>query len=76
MLLTNLVTRLSSRKFLLAVGSFVGFISTRHYQEALGIALAYLGIQGVTDHVATLKAVPAAPPVAAAPAPSMPVVTP
>lgn len=48
-MLQDLKTRLTSRKLWLAVGTFIVFAANHQYNEALTIALAYLGIQGYSD---------------------------
>lgn len=49
-LLQDLATRLTSRKLWLTVGTFTIFVANHQYNEALAVALAYLGIQGITDY--------------------------
>lgn len=45
----DLKQRLLSRKFWVAVGSFVTFVATGYYNEAMWTVLGYLGIQTVVD---------------------------
>lgn len=47
--MTEFVTRLGSRKFLLAVSAFVGFLATREYDQAVIVVLGYLGVEGAAD---------------------------
>lgn len=44
-----MLDRLKSRKFWLAVSSFITFTALKQYTEAMGVVLAYLGVQGYTD---------------------------
>lgn len=41
--------RLSSRKFLLALSAFAGFLATREYDQAVVVVLGYLGVEGYAD---------------------------
>lgn len=41
--------RLSSRKFLLALGAFITFIANDEFSEAMGVVLAYMGVEGYAD---------------------------
>ena len=41
--------RLKSRKFWVAVGAFVTFVANQQWTEAMGVVIAYLGLQGVQD---------------------------
>lgn len=43
------IQRLSSRKFLLAVSAFTGFLATREYDQAVIVVLGYLGVEGYAD---------------------------
>lgn len=43
---------LLSRKFLLALGTFLVFVANAQYNEALGVVLAYVGFEGTSDIVA------------------------
>lgn len=45
----ELIRRLTSRKFLLAVAAFATFCAEKQYVAAAGVVAAYLGVQGVTD---------------------------
>lgn len=45
---------LTSRKFLLAVGSFATLTALKQYTEAAGVVLGYLGINGATAVVAAV----------------------
>lgn len=47
--MADLTQRLSSRKFLLAVSAFVGFLATREYDQAVIVVLGYLGVEGYAD---------------------------
>lgn len=40
---------LFSRKFLVAVGSFVTLVTAKRYYEALGVAVAYIGVETHLD---------------------------
>lgn len=40
---------LLSRKFLLALGTALVFISSGAYTEAVAVILAYLGVEGASD---------------------------
>lgn len=43
------LARFTSRKFWLAVGSFIVLVSNNQYTEAMGVVLAYLGVEGLHD---------------------------
>lgn len=49
--------RLLSRKLWIAVFTFAVFILNEQYPEAMGVIIAYLGIQGGADIVNNSKAV-------------------
>ena len=49
MILKDLIKRLTSRKFLIAVGAFATLCASREYVAAAGIVAAYLGVQGTMD---------------------------
>lgn len=46
---------LLSRKFLLAMGTFLVFIANNQYNEALGVVLAYIGLEGAADVATRVK---------------------
>lgn len=51
------LTNLLSRKFLLAVGTVVTLVSAKLYDQAVAVALAYIGVQtGIDVHAAVLDA--------------------
>lgn len=41
--------RLKSRKLWLAIGAFITFVANNQWSEAMGVVIAYLGLQGVQD---------------------------
>jgi hypothetical protein len=47
----NLKQRLSSRKLWVAIGTFIVFVANNQWTEAMGVVIAYLGLQGVQDTV-------------------------
>lgn len=52
--LARSILALTSRKFLLAVGSFATLTALKQYTEAAGVVLGYLGINGATAVVAAV----------------------
>ena len=46
---------LLSRKFLLALGTFIVFVANGQYNEALGVVLAYIGLEGAADVATRVK---------------------
>lgn len=46
---------LLSRKFILALGTFLVFIANNQYSEALGVVLAYIGLEGAADVATRVK---------------------
>lgn len=48
-MIRDLITRLTSRKFLLAAGAFATLCAAREYVAASAVVAAYLGVQGATD---------------------------
>lgn len=51
----DFLTSLLSRKFLLAVGTFLVFVANGQYTEAMGVVLAYLGVNGAVQAVTRSK---------------------
>lgn len=49
--LTGLLARLTSRKFLLALGTGLVFYVNKQYTELMWVVLGYLGAEGGTDAV-------------------------
>lgn len=49
--------RLLSRKLWIAIASFAVFVLNEQYTEAMGVIIAYLGIQGGADIVNNSKAI-------------------
>lgn len=49
------ITRLTSRKLLLAVAAFLVFIANEQWAEALTVILTYLGVNTVAGVVTTYK---------------------
>lgn len=49
--MNDIVSRLSSRKLWLALGSFIVFIANKQYTEAMGVILAYIGVEGAKDAI-------------------------
>lgn len=47
----NFLRSLLTRKFLLALGTFITFVANKQYNEALGVVLAYIGLEGAADVV-------------------------
>lgn len=47
--MADFIQRLTSRKFLLAVSAFAGFLATKEYDQAVVVVLGYLGVQGYAD---------------------------
>ena len=47
--MNDLKDRLLSRKFLLAVGTFLVFIANEQYTEAMGVVIAYFGVNAATE---------------------------
>lgn len=47
--MTELTRKLASRKFLLAVAAFVGFLATRNYKEAVAVVMTYIGAETYID---------------------------
>lgn len=41
--------KLLSRKFLLALGTVLVFVANNQYSEAMGVVMAYLGVEGLID---------------------------
>lgn len=52
---TKFAQSLFSRKFGLALGAFIVFVAQKHYVEAMGIVLGYLGVEGAGDAVSRMK---------------------
>lgn len=48
---------LLSRKFLLALGTFLVFVANSQYTEAVAIALGFIGVEGAADFKARSKQV-------------------
>jgi hypothetical protein len=48
-MIKDLIKRLTSRKFLLALGAFVTLCAEKQYVAASAVVAAYLGVQGVND---------------------------
>lgn len=48
----KLLVKLTSRKFLLALGSFITLIANKQFTEAVVVVTAYLAAEGVLDHKA------------------------
>lgn len=48
---TMFASGLLSRKFLLALGSFITFVAQKDYDRAMWVVLGYLGIEGGADIV-------------------------
>lgn len=46
----ELLSRLSSRKFLLALSGFIACVATGNLPGAVAIVLGYLGVEGAVDH--------------------------
>lgn len=53
----NVVTRLTSRKFLLCVAASASFFYAKQYSQSVAVVFAYLGVEGVVDLRAANKAV-------------------
>lgn len=53
--LKGLVARITSRKFLLAVGAALTFIANGDHGAAVTVILAYLGVEGAADTVQRFK---------------------
>lgn len=51
----DFLSRLSSRKLWIAVGTFIVFIMNEQYTEALSVVLVYLGVEGTADVAGRLK---------------------
>lgn len=47
--MSEFITRLSSRKFLLAAAAVLGLIAEHQYPEAVAVVLGYLGVEGYAD---------------------------
>ena len=47
--MAEFIQRLSSRKFLLALSAFAGFLATGEYDQAVVVVLGYLGVEGYAD---------------------------
>jgi hypothetical protein len=47
--MTDLLQRLTSRKFWLAVSAFAAFMAAKQYTEALIVAATYVGVEGAID---------------------------
>jgi hypothetical protein len=47
----DLLDRFTSRKFLLAAGSFLAFAANGQYGEAAAVVVAFVGFEGVADAV-------------------------
>lgn len=47
--MSEFLKRLTSRKFLLTLGSFITFIALGQYVEAVGVVLGFLGVEGFKD---------------------------
>lgn len=45
----SMVSRLTSRKFLLAVGAFFTFVANKQYTEAAAVISAYIATEGYID---------------------------
>lgn len=54
--MNDLFIKLSSRKFLLAVGTAVTLLAAKRYTEAAGIAAAYVLGEAAIDRAAVVKA--------------------
>lgn len=52
---SQIVSKISSRKLWTAIFTFGIFVLNEQYNEALAVALAYLGMQGVVDAVDSKK---------------------
>lgn len=48
-MIKDLITRLTSRKFLLALAAFATLCAAKEYVAASAVVAAYLGVQGVND---------------------------
>jgi len=46
----ELLNKLTSRKFLLAVSGFIACVATGNVAGAVAIVLGYLGVEGAIDH--------------------------
>lgn len=45
----DILTKFASRKFLLALGTAITLVASKQYNAAVGVVLAYLGVEGVAD---------------------------
>lgn len=54
-ILNDLLARVTSRKFLLALAAFIVAIANHDYHMAELVILAYLGVQGAADTVSAYK---------------------
>jgi hypothetical protein len=45
----NMLVKLTSRKLWLAVGTVVALVASKQYDQAVVVALAYLGVEGAAD---------------------------
>lgn len=54
-MLKDLLARLTSRKFLLALGSFITFVALGQVPAAMAVVLGYLGVEGGSDLVTKMR---------------------
>lgn len=47
--MNDFIARLSSRKFLLAIGTIIGLVGNKQYGEAAAVAVAYFAAEGAVD---------------------------
>lgn len=53
--MSDLVSRLTSRKFLLAVAAFLTAVANNEIGAAVAVVIGYLGAEGATDYAKASK---------------------